>query len=86
MDIECLAQPVIDLRLANECEAAAEMDVEDQRARVLFHERKLAAMMDLLSERKQAAQEAGDKLAHIVNAMTTAPLMLMMEAEERNDG
>lgn len=83
METDCLAQPTLDLRLANECEAAAEMDVADQRAKVVFHERKLAAMMDRLTECRQAAQEAGNRLAFKVNAMTTAPLVLMQEAEEQ---
>ena len=76
MDLAKIERVLIDLRLANEVEAAAEMDVADAKAKVLFHTRKMAAMEERLAECREATQKVCDRLGDLVNQETMAPLLL----------
>lgn len=83
MDMNRIQQLMINLRLANEVETAAEMDVADAKANVEIYERKLAATQLRHTETVEASQEAGDKLAVAVTEMVQPPLVLMLEAEDK---
>ena len=84
MNMDHIAQLIRDLRLANEVEAAAQMDVEDARANVNFYKRKLNAIKARRDEATEAAKEAAERLHDAVIQETTAPLMLMIECERGN--
>ena len=84
MSMEHIEQLIRDLRLANEVEAAAQMDVEDARANVNFYKQKLAAVKARRDEATEAATEAAERLHDAVIQETTAPLMLMIECERGN--
>lgn len=79
MDMTRIGQIMNDLRLANEVEYAAEMDVADAKANVEFYKCKLAATKERHIETMQAAQDVLDRLAETVNQMTASPLMLTAE-------
>ena len=86
MDMARIHGLMVNLRLANEVETAAEMDVADCKANIDVYERKLAAIELRHAETVEASKEAGDALAEAVTQMVQAPLLLMLEAEERNHG
>ena len=84
MSMDHIAQLIHDLRLANEVEAAAQMDVEDARANVNFYKRKLEAIKVRRDEAREAVNEITERLSDAVIQETTAPLMLMIECERGN--
>ena len=84
MSMDHIAQLIRDLRLANEVEAAAQMDVEDARANVNFYKQKLNAIKERRDEATEAAKEAAERLHDAVIQETTAPLMLMIDCERGN--
>lgn len=63
------------LRLANEVEAAAQMDVCDAEWALEFAERKLKASNERLVEVQAASEEAANALADAVNTMTHPPIL-----------
>lgn len=75
MDMQRIESLMTNLRLANECEAAAEMDVADARHAVAFAEKKLHAMECRLCEMQRAAKEASQALAGEVALQTHAPIL-----------
>ena len=84
MSMEHIERLIHDLRLANEVEAAAQMDVEDARANVNFYKRKLDAVKVRRDEAREAVNEITERLSDAVIQETTAPLMLMIECERGN--
>src|SRR5690606_967939 len=81
MDMARIHRLMSDLRLANECEAAAQMDVADAEHALDFAKRKVEAMKDRHKERQEACREISDELAEVVALETMAPLILMIEHE-----
>lgn len=77
MDMQRIQSLMTNLRLANECEAAAEMDVADVKGCIAIYEQKLKAAQDRLAECEIAAEEAGETLAHAIAEMTYAPILLI---------
>lgn len=81
MRIKHIARLIQNLRLANEVQAAASMDVEDAKANCAFYQRKLDATEARRKEASAAVTEAEDLLSDAVIQETQAPLMLMIECE-----
>lgn len=69
------------LRLANECEAAADMDVHDAEFAVAFAQRKLNAMKERQAEMQMATEEANEALADAVAQETGAPILVIFERD-----
>lgn len=84
MDLAHIGTILSDLRLANEVEAAAELDVADAEANVAFYTRKLEITKDRLAETKVATQDVCDRLAEAITEATYSPLLLAHKAESRN--
>jgi transcription elongation factor Elf1 len=76
---------MVTLRLCNECETAAEMDVADASANVEIYERKLAAVQFRHTETVEASYEAGVALSTAVNQMVEPPLLVVVRAEEHDE-
>lgn len=77
IDMVTLHNAMIDLRAANECEAAAAMDLEDAKAALAFHHRKVEAMQARLDGETAKVQRANDTVAQLVAMETAAPLSIM---------
>lgn len=75
MDMKRIESLMHQLRLANEVEAAAQMDVCDAEWALEFAERKLKATKERLAEVQKASEEASNALADAVNAMTHPPIL-----------
>jgi len=69
------------LRKANECEAAAQMDVYDAECIVAEEQRILYIKREKLAEMELAAQEASEALADAVNEETGAPIFAIFEKD-----
>lgn len=78
MDIDRVAQLMTNLRLANECEAAAKMDMDDAEHRVNVYRQKLAAMKDRHAETELATAEVLKELIDLIGVETCAPLMAII--------
>lgn len=85
MDMDRIRELMVTLRLCNECETAAELDVVDASANCDIYERKLAAVQLRLAETVEASQEAGLNLSMAVNQMVEPPLLIMIRAEEHDE-
>lgn len=79
MDMKRIESLMHDLRLANECEAAAQMDVCDAEWAMEFAERKLIASKERLAEVELVSEAISNKLADAVNDMTTPPILMLTE-------
>jgi hypothetical protein len=85
MDMDRIRQLMVSLRLANECETAAEMDVIDAAANCEIYERKLAAVQLRHTETVEASAAAGLNLSMAVNQMVEPPLLITIRAEEHDE-
>jgi hypothetical protein len=85
MDMDRIRELMVSLRLANEVETAAEMDVADAKANVDIYERKLAAVQLRLAETVEASYQAGVNLSMAVNQMVEPPLLIVIRAEEHDE-
>ncbi len=75
MDLKRFGKAMDKLRGANECRAAAQMDVEDAEHCLCIAKRKLEAM-------EQVATEARQAVDILIEHGAMAPLLLTKEAED----
>lgn len=83
MDMQRIEPLMIQLCLANECEAAAQMDVKDVEDCIAVYQEKLKAVQCRLCETQRAAQEASNKVALEIARQTDAPINAIREQEWR---
>lgn len=78
MDMQRMESLMIAMRKANECEAAAEMDVKDVEGCIAIYQEKLKAAQCKHAETQRAADEASKRAAHEMALQTRAPLRATM--------